>query len=151
MVCCHGVPGLWDYLGDLGDLLDESHLVVRSDQRGCGRSTGPDGPFTAVACLAGVGAASGWREPYIVERNRRLSAELPRWQQLGSRIRTPAEEREWCLLQWRPDFSPCGDAEGHAAALWRTRPHGNRGKRAGQLRAHRRRRQAGPAPGGATC
>ena len=168
VVCCHGGPGLWDYLGDLAALLDGSHLVVRFDQRGCGRSTSPDGPFTvaqavddlerlrqamgldrwavlghswgaelalryaaahpdrttAVACLAGVGAGAAWRQPYIVERNRRLGAELPRWQQLGSRRRTPDEEKEWCLLQWRPDFSPGGDAEGHAAALWRTRPSG---------------------------
>jgi proline iminopeptidase len=168
VVCCHGGPGLWDYLGDLAALLDGSHLVVRFDQRGCGRSTSPDGPFTvaqavddlerlrqamgldrwavlghswgaelalryaaahpdrttAVACLAGVGAGAAWRQPYIVERNRRLGAELPRWQQLGSRRRTPDEEKEWCLLQWRPDFSPAGDAEGHAAALWRTRPSG---------------------------
>ncbi len=155
-------------MGDLAALLDGSHLVVRFDQRGCGRSTSPDGPFTvaqavddlerlrqamgldrwavlghswgaelalryaaahpdrttAVACLAGVGAGAAWRQPYIVERNRRLGAELPRWQQLGSRRRTPDEEKEWCLLQWRPDFSPGGDAEGHAAALWRTRPSG---------------------------
>jgi len=168
VVCCHGGPGLWDYLDDLADLLDASHLFVRFDQRGCGRSTDPDGPFTvvqavddlerlrqaigvdrwavlghswgtelalryaaaypdrttAVACLAGVGAGGAWREPYIFERNHRLGAELPRWQQLGSRMRTPAEEKEWCLLQWRPDFSPSGDAEGHAAALWRTRPRG---------------------------
>ncbi len=168
VVCCHGGPGLWDYLGDLAGLLDDSHQVVRFDQRGCGRSTSLDGPFTvaqavddlerlrqamgvdrwavlghswgaelalryaatypdrttAVACLAGVGAGGAWREPYIVERNRRLGAELPRWQQLGSRTRTPDEEKEWCLLQWRPDFSPAGDAEGHAAALWRTRPRG---------------------------
>jgi len=168
VVCCHGGPGLWDYLGDLADLLDDSHLVVRFDQRGCGRSTTTDGPFTvaqavddlerlrqamgvdrwavlghswgaelalryeaaypdrttAVACLAGVGAGEAWREPYIVERNRRLGAELTRWQHLGSRMRTPDEEKEWCLLQWRPDFSPAGDAEGHAAALWRTRPPG---------------------------
>lgn len=168
VVCCHGGPGLWDYLGDLADLLDDSHLVVRFDQRGCGRSTTAGGPFTvaqavddlerlrqargvdrwavlghswgaelalryaaaypdrttAVACLAGVGAGEAWREPYIVERNRRLGAGLPRWRQLGSRMRTPDEEKEWCLLQWRPDFSPAGDAEGHAAALWRTRPRG---------------------------
>jgi len=36
----------------------------------------------------------------------------------------PRRGKEWCRLQWRPDFSPAGDAEGHAAALWRTRPPG---------------------------
>ncbi len=51
VVCCHGGPGLWDYLGDLADLLDDSHLVVRFDQRGCGRSTSPDGPFTVAQAV----------------------------------------------------------------------------------------------------
>ena len=37
--------------------------------------------------------------------------------------RTPAEEREWCLLQWTPDFSPSTAAE-QAQALWETRPPG---------------------------
>lgn len=36
--------------------------------------------------------------------------------------RTDAEERERCLLQWAPDFSPAGDPRANAAALWRTRP-----------------------------
>jgi len=51
VVCCHGAPGLWDYLDDLADLLDASHLFVRFDQRGCGRSTDPDGPFTVVQAV----------------------------------------------------------------------------------------------------
>lgn len=168
VVCCHGGPGLWDYLGELADLLDGAHRVVRFDQRGCGRSTGQGGPFTvaqavgdleglrqamgvdrwavlghswgaelalryaaahparttAVVCMAGVGAGGAWREPYVVERDRRLGAERGRWQQLGDRLRTPEEEEEWCLLQWRTDFSPAGDPRSHAAALWRTRPRG---------------------------
>ena len=33
VVCCHGGPGLWDYLGDLAALLDDLHLVVRFDPR----------------------------------------------------------------------------------------------------------------------
>lgn len=168
LVCCHGGPGLWDYLRDLAALLDDSHLVVRFDQRGCGRSTGPDGPFTvaqaiddlerlrqamaldcwavlghswgaelalryaaahpdrttAVVYLAGVGAGSAWRDSYVAERNLRLGNELGRWQELTERRRNPEEEKEWCLLQWRPDFSPDDDAEAHAAALWETRPRG---------------------------
>jgi len=51
VVCCQGGPGLWDYLGDLADLLDDSHLVVRFDQRGCGRSTTTDGPFTVAQAV----------------------------------------------------------------------------------------------------
>lgn len=168
VVCLHGGPGLWDYLRDLAALLDKSHLVVRFDQRGCGRSTGPDGVFTiaqaiddverlrkafgidrwavlghswgaelalryaaahparttAVVCLAGVGAGDAWRDPYVAERNRRLGDQLGRWQELTERHRTSEEEQEWCLLQWRPDFSPAGDPDAHAAALWKTRPGG---------------------------
>jgi proline iminopeptidase len=52
VVCCHGGPGLWDYLADLAALLDDSHLMVRFDQRGCGRSTGADGPFTLAQAVA---------------------------------------------------------------------------------------------------
>lgn len=168
VVCCHGGPGLWDYLGDLAALLDDAHRVVRFDQRGCGRSTGTDRPFTltqavedldhlrqaldverwavlghswgaelalryaaahpdrttAVVYLAGVGAGVDWREPYVAERDRRLAADLPRWQELTDRPRNPQEEQEWCLLQWRLDFSPAGNPRDGAAALWRTRPAG---------------------------
>ncbi|MBL7487260.1 alpha/beta hydrolase [Frankia sp. AgB1.9] len=77
---------------------------------------------TGVAYVAGVGAGNGFRDRYIAERQRRLGADLPRWTELADRRRSPAEEREWCLLQWRPDFSPGPAAAGHAAALWATRP-----------------------------
>ncbi|WNV74313.1 alpha/beta fold hydrolase [Geodermatophilus sp. DSM 44513] len=79
---------------------------------------------TAVAYAAGIGAGTTFREAYLAERDRRLGGELPRWRELDSRIRTPEEEREWCLLQWRPDFSPAGDPAAHAEALWQTRPAG---------------------------
>jgi proline iminopeptidase len=46
LVLCHGGPGLWDYLGPLASLLEDSVRVIRYDQRGCGRSSGLDGPFT---------------------------------------------------------------------------------------------------------
>lgn len=45
VVCCHGGPGLWDYLGPLAALIEDRYTVIRFDQRGCGRSTGT-GPFT---------------------------------------------------------------------------------------------------------
>lgn len=129
VVCCHGGPGLWDYLGDLADLLDDAHLVVRFDQRGCGRSSSPDGPFTvaqAVDDLERLRQAMGvdrwavlghsWGAKlalrYAAAHPDRTTADLPRWQQLGDRLRTPDEEKEWCLLQWRPDFSPAGDPRG---------------------------------------
>lgn len=168
VVLCHGGPGLWDYLTDVAALLDHAHTVIRFEQRGCGRSTGRQGPFTlaqavddldrlrqglgidrwaalghswgaelalryaaehpeqttVVAYVAGVGAGTTFREAYVAERERRLGGELPRWRELGGRIRTQEEEREWCLLQWRPDFSPTGDPAAHAEALWQTRPAG---------------------------
>lgn len=49
---CHGGPGLWDYLAPLAALLDDSVRVVRYDQRGCGRSSGADGPFTVEQFVA---------------------------------------------------------------------------------------------------
>ena len=63
LVCLHGGPGLWDYLAPLAALLDDTFMVVRFDQRGCGRSTGHDGPFTieqAVDDLEQVRAALGF-------------------------------------------------------------------------------------------
>lgn len=141
---------------------------MRFEQRGCGRSTGREGPFTigqavddleqvrnalgisrwavlgnswgaelalryaahhpgrtsTVAYIAGVGAGDEFREAYVAARDRRLGLDRRRWQELGGRIRTTAEEREWCLLQWRPDFSTSRDPEANAQALWRTRPAG---------------------------
>jgi proline iminopeptidase len=87
-------------------------------------SSVPQPERPAVAYVAGIGAGTTTREAYVAERNRRLGGELPRRRELGSRIRTPEEEREWCLLQWRPDFSPTGDPAAHAEALWQTRPAG---------------------------
>jgi proline iminopeptidase len=165
-VLLHGGPGLWDYLGSLARLLENDLTMVRFDQRGCGRSSGADGPFTlaqaiadldelreclgvprwyvvghswgaelalryaaaypdrteAVGYIAGVGAGDTFAEPYRAELVRRLGADLPRWELLRGRERAPEEECEWCLLQWRPDFSPTGDPERHARELWETRP-----------------------------
>ncbi|MEQ4209127.1 alpha/beta fold hydrolase [Actinopolymorpha sp. B9G3] len=42
VVLCHGGPGLWDDLSSIATMLDSTHRVHRYDQRGCGRSTGPD-------------------------------------------------------------------------------------------------------------
>jgi len=170
VLCCHGGPGLWDYLSPLAQLLENEFRVIRFDQRGCGRSTGRDGPFTvtqalddvddvcaafevehcavvghswgaelalryaarrpgrvtAVGYVAGVGAGNAFHDGYAAERDRRLGADLGRWRELGSRVRTADEEHEWCVLQWRPDFSPDGDTHAHAEQLWATRPAGAR-------------------------
>ena len=56
LVLCHGGPGLWDNLGPLAALLDHDRPVVRWDQRGCGRSGGPDGPYSLRQSLADLAA-----------------------------------------------------------------------------------------------
>jgi proline iminopeptidase len=82
---------------------------------------------TAVAYIAGVGAGNAFRDPYIAERDRRLGPDRERLAELsavpGGDL-TPEEERELCLLQWRPDFSPAPEAADRARALWDTRPPG---------------------------
>jgi proline iminopeptidase len=171
VVCLHGGPGLWDYLGSLAALLDDTFTVIRFEQRGCGRSTADGGPFmieqavddldqvraalgfdrwavaghswgaelavryaarhqgrtAAVAYIAGVGAGNGYREAFRAEHDRRLGPDRGRLAELSAipaGDRTLAQEREMCLLHWRPDFSPTPDAAGHAEALWETRPPG---------------------------
>jgi proline iminopeptidase len=167
-VCCHGGPGLWDYLGSLSATIDDAFSVIRFDQRGCGRSGGLDGPFTiaqalldlddvraffgfprwtlighswgaelvlryaarfpqytaGTAYIAGVGAGRGYHDAYVGELTSRLGPDLSRWTALKNLRRTEAEEREFCLLQWRCDFSPTAEAFEHATALWQTRPPG---------------------------
>jgi proline iminopeptidase len=81
----------------------------------------------AVAYVAGVGAGNGFRDAFGAEQDRRLGPDRERLAELSAipaGDRTPAEEREWCLLHWRTDFSPTPDAAGHALALWETRPPG---------------------------
>lgn len=53
LVCCHGGPGLWDYLAPVAEMVDDLMTVYRYDQRACGRSTGgpPYDVATAVADL----------------------------------------------------------------------------------------------------
>jgi proline iminopeptidase len=82
---------------------------------------------TAVAYVAGVGAGNGFKAAYEAELARRLGPDRERWAALSAMPdsdRTPGQERERCLLQWRPDFSPASDPAGHALALWDTRPPG---------------------------
>jgi proline iminopeptidase len=62
LVLCHGGPGLWDNVDDLAELLGDLFTVCTYDQRGCGRSGGRQGPYTAarfVADLDAVRDASG--------------------------------------------------------------------------------------------
>jgi proline iminopeptidase len=82
---------------------------------------------TAVGYVAGVGAGNGFKAAFAAELARRLGPDRERWAALsaiGDSDLTPDQQRELCLLQWRPDFSPTSDAAGHALALWATRPPG---------------------------
>lgn len=82
---------------------------------------------TAVAYIAGVGAGNGFRDAFAAEQDRRLGPDRERLAGLSAipaGQRTLAQERERCLLQWRPDFSPGPAAAEHARALWDTRPPG---------------------------
>ena len=82
---------------------------------------------TAVAYVAGVGAGNGFKDAHAAELGRLLGPDRERWVALSAipdADRTPAEERERCLLQWRTGFSPSPCAAGHALALWETRSPG---------------------------
>jgi proline iminopeptidase len=85
------------------------------------------GQTTAVAYIAGVGAGNGFRAAFTAEQARRLGPDRERLAELSAidaRDRTPEQERDRCLLQWRTDFSPAPAAAGHARAMWDSRPPG---------------------------
>jgi proline iminopeptidase len=168
LVLAHGGPGLWDYLSPLARLLDADLRVVRYDQRGCGRSSGGEGPLSieqfvddldqlrgalglerwwvgghswgaylalryalehpsatlGVVYISGTGLDDGYKAPYAIERERRLGADVDRWRELGARERTPAEEHEWCVLQWSVDYSPAVDGKAFAENDWAQRDTG---------------------------
>jgi proline iminopeptidase len=69
--------------------------------------------------VGGTGIGAGFRDAYRAQLRRRLAGDLPRWRYLHDKQnRSRDEEREFCLLQWRPDYVPGSDAARHAAALW---------------------------------
>lgn len=69
--------------------------------------------------LCGTGIGDSFRETYRAEMRRRLGRDLPRWQYLHDKPDlTRAEEHEFCLLQWRPDYAPGPAAAELAAAIW---------------------------------
>lgn len=53
VLCCHGGPGVGDYLEPVEDALTPEFRVIRWDQRGSGRSE-PVGPFTVDRFVADV-------------------------------------------------------------------------------------------------
>ena len=145
---CHGGPGLWDDQEPVARMVHDSVRVHRWDQRGCGRSTGPE-VFTvarfiadletlrfhfgherwlvgghswgaslalryalaypdrvgALLYLSGTGLGRAWQDAYRAQRERRLSPEQHRRRnELKRRERSAAEEREYRILSWAPDY-----------------------------------------------
>jgi pimeloyl-ACP methyl ester carboxylesterase len=77
------------------------------------------GRTTTVAYIAGVGAGNGFRDAFAAEQDRRLGRDRERLAELSAipaGDRTLAEERERCMLQWRPDFAQTSDTARHAVA-----------------------------------
>jgi proline iminopeptidase len=105
--------------------------VVRFDQRGCGRSTGTD-PFAieqAVNDLDQIRACLGFDQWTVAGHSWGADLAICYAARHPDRVmpasdRTRDEEREWCLLLWRPDFSSTSGAAEHALSLWDTRPPG---------------------------
>ncbi|MFI7219673.1 alpha/beta fold hydrolase [Micromonospora maritima] len=62
----------------------------------------------------GIDPDRGWHPHYERNLRRRLGAHLPRWEALGVRAGTPAEERERAVLQWSADFAVPDTALRHA-------------------------------------
>lgn len=56
LVLCHGGPGLWDMFEDVAGMLDDHAMVIRWDQRGCGRSERCGGPWTTERFVADLDA-----------------------------------------------------------------------------------------------
>jgi proline iminopeptidase len=111
VVLLHGGPGLWDYLAPLAALLDDTFTVVRFDQRGCGRSTGDDGPFTIAQAVDDLDQL-------------RMALGFPRWAVAG---------HSWGAELALRYAAACPDhvtsvayiaGAGHARQLWETRPPG---------------------------
>ena len=55
LVCCHGGPGLWDYLAPVAEMVDDLVTVYRYDQCACGRSTG-DPPYDVATAVTDLDA-----------------------------------------------------------------------------------------------
>lgn len=64
LICCHGGPGLWDYLAPVAAMVDDLATVYRYDQRDCGLSSGGL-PYDLATALADLEAL---RKHWNVER-----------------------------------------------------------------------------------
>lgn len=62
----------------------------------------------------GIDPERAWHPYYERNLRARLGSHLDRWTALSIRARTPAEDREWAVLQWSADFADHNSALGHA-------------------------------------
>ena len=63
LVCCHGGPGLWDYLAPVAAMIDDLTTVYRYDQRACSRSTG-EPPYDVATAVDDLDALRAhWNIP----------------------------------------------------------------------------------------
>ncbi len=70
----------------------------------------------ALVYISGTGIGREWNAEYHAEADRRRSpAQRERLRALSNIDRDAAQEREWRMLTWLPDYAT--DAETHAAAL----------------------------------
>ncbi|GAA4262761.1 alpha/beta fold hydrolase [Dactylosporangium darangshiense] len=53
----------------------------------------------------GIDPERGWHPDYKRNLRLRLGNHLELWEALSNRARTPAEDREWAVLQWSADFA----------------------------------------------
>ena len=65
----------------------------------------------------GIDPGRGWHPYYKRNLRLRLGNHLDRWEALSTRARTPAEDREWAVLQWSTDFADHSTALGHAERM----------------------------------
>lgn len=65
----------------------------------------------------GIDPRATWNSAFGHSFRQRLGADLPRWEQLNNRARTPAEDKELAVLQWSADFVDKDAAVAHAKAM----------------------------------
>jgi proline iminopeptidase len=65
----------------------------------------------------GIDPERRWHPDYERNLRLRLGNYLDRWEALSNRTRTPAEDREWAVLQWSADFADDGSALRYAQRM----------------------------------
>jgi proline iminopeptidase len=65
----------------------------------------------------GIDPERRWHPHHERNLRERLGSRLGRWEALSTRTRSPAEDREWAVLQWSADFADHSTALRHAERL----------------------------------